>query len=92
MFRITHYFIDDEGGGRRGPFRDRSEAGALAAAAALRGRTARVWAVTGEPMFDLWEEPRLVEAHSAGRSERVQLQPTPDRAQVLQFTPRSRRP
>ncbi len=65
MFKVIRYFVLDGRGGRDGPYRERDEAETRADAVARRGLSAKVFSVTGEPVFDLWEEPRLVAAYPA---------------------------
>jgi hypothetical protein len=90
MFKVTRYFVENGQGQARGPFRERVEAGAVAASSARRGLAARVYAVTGEPMFDLWNEPELVEAYGAGSSAPVSISNLRKTAEILSFNPRSR--
>jgi len=90
MFSVTQYFVEDGDGGARGPFRERSQAGALAASAARRGRAVRVYAVTGDPMFDLWGEPQLLEAYSAGSVAAETAAPEPKTSEIVMFSRQSR--
>lgn len=68
MFKVIRYFVCVEAGPTvgAGPFADPDPALALGQALARRGEVARVFSVTGEPVFDLWDEPRLLARYAAG--------------------------
>ena len=68
MFKVTRYFVrgDAGAGGQEGPFREQGHAVGLAMAMARKGARAMVFSVTGEPVSDLWEEPRLVRSYGPG--------------------------
>lgn len=68
MFKVIRYFVSVDSGptDQAGPFADSGPALALGQALARRGGTARVFSVTGEPVFDLWDEPQLVARYVAG--------------------------
>lgn len=86
MFKVTRYYVETARGGGSGPFRTEREALAAAAAAARRGLEARVCAVTGEPVPDLWDAPVLIAIHPAMAAGPERLQKMHISAEIIDFT------
>lgn len=82
MFKVTRFYVQRQSSGATvaDPETFTDQASALRRGAQIGRRTvARVYAVTGEPFFNLWDRPRLI-AEYGGRAPVTE--PTDN---VLQF-------
>lgn len=64
MFKVTRYFVRQHmpgGSVQEAPFRSARDAANYARSLARRGIRADAFSVRGEPMFDLWEDPRPID-------------------------------
>ena len=69
MFKVTRYCVQvferERPPDAARQFRDKSEAISVGRAAARRAEAVAVYEVTGEPVQDLWREPKMIAAYGS---------------------------